>query len=47
MTNYKDWHVGQGHRFAAVRLWYVIRRYGVEGLKENIRNLNALANYFE
>ncbi len=47
MTNYKDWHVGQGHRFAAVRLWYVIRRYGVEGLKENIRNLVALARYFE
>eukprot|EP01015_Nassula_variabilis_P016078 TRINITY_DN242_c0_g1_i7.p1 TRINITY_DN242_c0_g1~~TRINITY_DN242_c0_g1_i7.p1 ORF type:complete len:536 (+),score=141.57 TRINITY_DN242_c0_g1_i7:89-1696(+) len=47
IVNYKDWQSGQGHRFAALRVWYVIRKFGVEGLQENIRNVVSLSKYFE
>lgn len=38
VTDYQNWSVPLGRRFRALKLWFVIRGYGVEGLREMIRN---------
>ncbi|RVU38430.1 aspartate aminotransferase family protein [Hwanghaeella grinnelliae] len=37
VIDYRDWSVPLGRRFRALKLWFVIRSYGVEGLQEMIR----------
>jgi aromatic-L-amino-acid decarboxylase len=46
VIDYRDWHVPLGRRFRALKLWAVIRWYGVEGLREHIRRHVALAQDF-
>jgi aromatic-L-amino-acid/L-tryptophan decarboxylase len=38
VNNYRDWGIQLGRRFRALKLWMVIRSYGVAGLQEKIRN---------
>jgi aromatic-L-amino-acid decarboxylase len=42
VVNYRDWGVQLGRRFRALKLWFVIRSYGVEGLQAMIREHVAL-----
>lgn len=35
--DYKDWQIGLGMRFKALKMWWVIRSFGIEGLQENVR----------
>ncbi len=35
---YRDWSIALGRRFRALKLWFVLRSYGAEGLREKIRN---------
>jgi aromatic-L-amino-acid decarboxylase len=44
--DYRDWHIPLGRRFRALKLWFVIRHYGVEGLRHHIRRHVALAQEF-
>ncbi len=44
--DYRDWHVPLGRRFRSLKLWFVIRHYGVEGLQYLIRNHIHLAQKF-
>ena len=44
--DYRDWHVPLGRRFRALKLWFVIRHYGVEGLQRHIRRHVELAHAF-
>jgi aromatic-L-amino-acid/L-tryptophan decarboxylase len=37
VNDYRDWGVPLGRRFRALKLWYVIRSYGISGLQEKIR----------
>ncbi len=37
VTNYRDWGVPLGRRFRSLKLWFVIRSFGVEKLQEKIR----------
>ena len=37
VTNYRDWGVPLGRRFRSLKLWFVIRSFGVKGLQEKIR----------
>jgi aromatic-L-amino-acid decarboxylase len=37
VVNYRDWGIQLGRRFRALKLWFVIRSYGVEGLRAMIR----------
>jgi aromatic-L-amino-acid decarboxylase len=46
VVNYRDWQIQLGRRFRALKLWFVIRSYGVDGLREMIRRHVALANEF-
>ena len=36
VVNFRDWGIALGRRFRALKLWFVIRYYGVEGLKARI-----------
>jgi aromatic-L-amino-acid decarboxylase len=47
VVDYRDWHVPLGRRFRALKLWFVIRHYGVDGLRELIRRHVALAQEFK
>ncbi|HEX9580183.1 MAG TPA: pyridoxal-dependent decarboxylase [Gemmatimonadales bacterium] len=40
--DYRDWQVPLGRRFRALKLWFVIRHYGAEGLRQHIRHTVAL-----
>ena len=44
--DYRDWGIPMGRRFRALKLWFVIRTYGAEGLRTHIRNGVALAQEF-
>ncbi|MBK9709981.1 MAG: aminotransferase class V-fold PLP-dependent enzyme [Kouleothrix sp.] len=46
VIDYRDWHVQLGRRFRALKLWFVIRHYGVEGLQYHVRHHVALAQQF-
>ncbi len=46
VIDYRDWHIPLGRRFRALKLWFVIRHYGVEGLRHHIRRHVALAQDF-
>jgi aromatic-L-amino-acid decarboxylase len=43
VNDYRDWGVPLGRRFRALKLWSVIRTYGVEGLRDKVRSHIALA----
>ncbi|GBD31658.1 L-2,4-diaminobutyrate decarboxylase [bacterium HR33] len=46
VIDYRDWQIPLGRRFRALKLWFVIRYYGAEGLREHIRHCVALAQDF-
>ncbi len=46
VIDYRDWHIQLGRRFRALKLWFVIRHYGVEGLQYHIREHVRLAQEF-
>ena len=46
VTNFRDWGIQLGRRFRALKLWFVIRTYGIEGLQARIREHLALAQEF-
>ncbi|MHC1708510.1 MAG: aspartate aminotransferase family protein [Bacteroidales bacterium] len=46
VNNYRDWGIPLGRRFRALKLWFVIRNYGLLGLQEKLRNHITWANWF-
>src|SRR5205085_3913062 len=46
VTDYRDWHIQLGRRFRALKLWFVIRHYGVQGLQHHVREHVRLAQEF-
>jgi aromatic-L-amino-acid/L-tryptophan decarboxylase len=46
VIDYRDWQVSLGRRFRALKLWFVIRHYGVEGLRHHVRRHVELAREF-
>ena len=38
VNNYSEWGLQLGRRFRALKLWFVIRNFGVEGLQKKVRN---------
>ncbi|NGP76286.1 aminotransferase class I/II-fold pyridoxal phosphate-dependent enzyme [Balneolaceae bacterium YR4-1] len=43
VKNYRDWGIPLGRRFRALKLWFVIRNFGIEGLRNKIRKHLELA----
>jgi aromatic-L-amino-acid decarboxylase len=46
VNNYRDWGIQLGRRFRALKLWFVLRSFGLEGLRERIRFHIELGQYF-
>ena len=46
VIDYRDWQIPLGRRFRALKLWFVIRHYGVEGLRHHVRRHVELAQEF-
>ncbi|CAH1183510.1 unnamed protein product [Phaedon cochleariae] len=44
---YRHWQISLGRRFRALKLWFVLKIYGVEGIQKHIRHQVDLAKYFE
>jgi aromatic-L-amino-acid decarboxylase len=38
VNDYRDWGVPLGRRFRALKLWFVIRSFGLEGIREKLRS---------
>jgi tyrosine decarboxylase len=47
VVDYKDWSVTLTRRFRALKLWLVLRCYGVEGLRDHVRAHVGMAASFE
>ena len=43
VIDYRDWGVALGRRFRALKLWWVLRAYGADGLAAMVRRHGALA----
>ncbi|MCH8813733.1 MAG: aminotransferase class V-fold PLP-dependent enzyme [Chloroflexi bacterium] len=46
VIDYRDWQVELGRRFRSLKLWFVIRSYGVKALREIVRGHVAMAQEF-
>lgn len=46
VVNFRDWGIQLGRRFRALKLWFVIRSFGVEGLQQKLRAHIAMAESF-
>jgi aromatic-L-amino-acid decarboxylase len=46
VIDYRDWQIPLGRRFRSLKLWFVIRQYGIEGLQYHIREHVKLAQQF-
>ena len=44
VVDYRDWGIPLGRRFRALKLWFVLRLYGLEGLRAMIRRHVELAH---
>src|SRR4051812_9024460 len=44
VVNYRDWGIQLGRRFRALKLWFVIRSYGVDGLRALVQKHVAMAH---
>jgi aromatic-L-amino-acid decarboxylase len=38
VVDYSEWSIPLGRRFRALKIWFLLRAYGLEGLREMIRN---------
>ncbi|TVU39493.1 hypothetical protein EJB05_12915, partial [Eragrostis curvula] len=47
VVDFKDWQIPLGRRFRSLKLWMVLRLYGVENLQSYIRKHIELAHKFE
>lgn len=47
VNDYRDWGVQLGRRFRALKLWFVIRSFGLEGLQQTLRLHMQCATDFE
>ena len=47
VKNFRDWGIPLGRRFRALKLWFVIRYFGIKGLQAKVRTHIRLAKEFE
>ena len=46
VIDYRDWQIPLGRRFRSLKLWFVLRHYGIEGLQFHVREHVRLAQEF-
>ncbi|KAH7545195.1 tyrosine decarboxylase [Ziziphus jujuba] len=47
VVDYKDWQIALSRRFRALKLWLVLRSYGVEKIRSLLRSHVNMAKFFE
>ncbi|XP_051920710.1 aromatic-L-amino-acid decarboxylase isoform X2 [Hippocampus zosterae] len=47
VTDYRHWQIPLGRRFRSLKMWFVFRMYGLQGLQAHIRKQVSLAKEFE
>uniref|UniRef100_A0A8C7XF51 Aromatic-L-amino-acid decarboxylase n=1 Tax=Oryzias sinensis TaxID=183150 RepID=A0A8C7XF51_9TELE len=47
VTDYRHWQIPLGRRFRSLKMWFVFRMYGLQGLQAHIRKQVGLAKEFE
>ncbi|MCB0834004.1 MAG: aspartate aminotransferase family protein, partial [Bacteroidetes bacterium] len=47
VNNYCDWHIQLGRRFRSLKLWFVLRSFGLEGIRQKLRHHISLAAELE
>lgn len=47
IPDFRHWHIPLGRRFRSLKLWFVLRLFGIKGLQERIRKDVKLAHQFE
>ncbi|KAF2486312.1 pyridoxal phosphate-dependent transferase [Neohortaea acidophila] len=46
VTDYRDWQIPLGRRFRALKIWFVIRTFGIDGLRAALRHGITLGDQF-
>jgi aromatic-L-amino-acid decarboxylase len=46
VTDYRDWQIPLGRRFRALKIWFVMRSYGLDGMKAHIRKTIKIGEVF-
>ncbi len=46
VRNYRDWGIQLGRRFRALKLWFVLRNYGAEGIRKLVNDHIDAARHF-
>jgi aromatic-L-amino-acid decarboxylase len=46
VTDYRDWQIPLGRRFRALKIWFVMRSYGIEGMQNHIRRTTKIGEVF-
>lgn len=47
VTDYRDWQIPLGRRFRSLKLWFVMRSYGIKGLQAHVRGHVRLAEVLQ
>ncbi|KAF8317413.1 hypothetical protein DL93DRAFT_2125123 [Clavulina sp. PMI_390] len=47
VIDYRNWQVALGRRFRSIKIWFVLRSYGIEGFQAHIRKGVQLGVFFE
>lgn len=47
VNNYCDWGIPLGRRFRALKLWFVLRYYGLEGIQQKLRGHMRMSGWLE
>jgi aromatic-L-amino-acid decarboxylase len=47
VIDYRDWQIPLGRRFRSLKLWFVLRSYGAEALREMIRRHVVIAHWLD
>ena len=47
VIDYRNWHVALGRRFRSLKIWFVLRSYGVKGFQAYIRRVRVPSFLFE
>ncbi|OJJ79789.1 putative aromatic-L-amino-acid decarboxylase [Aspergillus glaucus CBS 516.65] len=47
VIDYRNWSISLGRRFRALKIWFVMRSYGLTGMKAHVRKAITLSDTFE
>ena len=46
VTDYRDWQLPLGRRFRSLKIWFVLRLFGISGLQAHVRRVRSMQLLF-